>query len=394
MNKKLYMQKQPAVRTVRRPDAEASVDLSKRRAWFANNAVTYGFHQLADVYDRLVTDVEPDRIDSAVYDSAEIYARDLDAVFDELIEDTTERDGAFELPTSGELQPGSENGTPVPTQGYKEIVQGYPMWRGMDSFGFNREAYAKLTVRELDKLMLGVQNKDARWNFRRLFAAIFTNVSWTFKEPKRTDLTVRGLAVTGDGAIYMDQNGDMATANHYTSQSDPISDAANPYTAQESILRAHPANTGRIIQYIPPGLVDATKLLEGWHPFNPNDGLVDYGTDVDLASDIVAQYIGFGNEIVGVVSDSVIVLSRRLPAGYVVSEVLGVDKPLVRRQEPEAALQGLQVVPTTVDSNFRKVDFYRKAGFAVRNPIAMAVRQIEAGSYSIPAGYDARTIKG
>lgn len=360
----------------------------------ADNAITYGFMQLADVYDRRVSDVEPERIDSAVYQSAELYQRDLDAVVGELVVDTTERDGAFELPTTGELQPGSENGTPVPTQNYKEIVQGYPMWRGMDSFGWNREAYAKLQVGDMDKQMLAVQNKDARWNFRRIFASFFTNASWTFKEPKRTDVTVRGLAVTGDGAIYMDQNGDMTPANHYTFQAGAIANDANPYTANETILRAHPSNTGQIIHYIPSGLVDATKALEGWFPYNPNDGLVDYGDGVDLAAARVGQFIGFGNEIVGVVSDGIVVLSRRLPAGYVVSLVQGVDKPLFRRQEPEADLQGLQVVPFTVDSNFRKWDFYRKAGYAVRNPIAMAVRQIENGSYAIPSGYDARVLAG
>ena len=360
----------------------------------ADNGITYGFMQLADVYDRRVADVEPERIDSAVYASAEIYSRDLDAIMATLVEDTTERDGAFELPTTGELQPGSENGTPIPTQNYKEIVQGYPMWRGMDSFGWNREAYAKLQVGDMDKQMLAVQSKDSRWNFRRIFASFFTNASWTFKEPKRTDVTVRGLATTTDGAIYIDQNGDLVTAEHYTAQAGSIANDANPYSANETVLRAHPSNTGVIVHYIPPGLVADTKALEGWFPYNPNDGLVDYGGDVDLASSLVAQYIGFGNEIVGVVSDGIVVLSRRLPANYVVSLVQGVEKPLFRRQEPETELQGLQVVPVTVDSNFRKWDFYRKAGFAVRNPISMAIRRISNGSYAIPSGYDARVIAG
>lgn len=382
------------LRAARRTNAESPINLSKSRAWFANNAVTYGFLQLEDVYDRRVADVETERIDTAVFESAAAHARDVNAILDTLVERTTARDGAFELPTSGELQPGSENGTPVPTQNYQEITQGYPMWRGMDSFGLNREAFAKITVAELDKLQLNVQSKDARWIFRRLFASIYTNVSWTFKEKGRTDLTVRGLATTADGAIFMDDNGDMVTAEHYTGQAGAISNTADPFAANATILRAHPANTGVLVSYIPPGLMADTMALSGFYPFNANDGLVEFGVDVDLAASSIGNFLGFGNEVLGVVGENVIVLSRRLPADRVVTIVQGVDKPLVMREEPEASLQGLQVVPHQVDSNFRKFDFYRKAGFAVKNPIAIAVREIADASYDIPTGYDARTVTG
>lgn len=360
----------------------------------ADNLITYGFMMLEDIYDRRVADVETERIDEAIRASAAAHSRDVSTILSTLVEPTTARDGAFALPTTGELQPGSENGTPIPTQNYLEITNGYPMWRGMDSFGMNRETYAKITVGEMAANMLSVDSKDARWMIRRMLAAIYTNVSYTFKEKGRTDLTVRGLAVTGDGAIYLDDNGESVAANHYTFQAGAISNSANPFTANEAILRAHPSNTGVIVQYIPSGLVADTQALASFYPFNSNNGLVDYGADIDLANAGVGRYIGFGNEVLGVVSESVIVLSRRLPAGYVVSTVEGVQKPLVMRQEAEASLQGLQSVMTQVDSNFRKWDFYRKAGFAVRNPIAMAVRQIANGSYVIPTGYDARTLAG
>ncbi|HYD83326.1 MAG TPA: hypothetical protein VEA63_04725, partial [Opitutus sp.] len=337
---------------------------------------------------------DAERIDDAVFQSAEAHTRDMNAILDTFVERTTVRDASFELPTSGELQPGSENGTPRPTQGYQTISQGYPMFRGMDSFGLNREAYAKLTVREMDKLMAGVQSKDARWIMRRVFGAIFTNVSWTFKEPGRSDLTVRGLAVTGDGSIYLDFNGDLTTADHYTGQADAISNSANPYEANSAILRTHPANTGVIVSYIPPGLMATTAALEGFYPYQPNDGLVDFGGLVDVAAANVGAFQRFGNEVMGVVGDNVIVVSRRLPAGYVVSVVDTDEAPLVMREEPEAELQGLQAVPMVVDSNFRKFDFYRKAGFAVRNPIAIAVREISDATYDIPSGYDLRTLQG
>lgn len=173
-----------------------------------------------------------------------------------------------------------------------------------------------------------------------------------------------------------------------------VANSTNPYTANEAILRAHPSNTGVVIHYIPSGLVADTQALASFYPYNSNNGLVDYGSDIDLAVSGVGRYIGFGNEVIGVVGEGVIVMSRRLPAGYVVSIVDGVEKPLVMRQEPEAQLQGLQVVPIQKDSNFRVWDFYRKAGFAVRNPVAMAVREISDASYDIPTGYDIRVLAG
>lgn len=360
----------------------------------ADNAITYGFHQLEDVYDQRVSDIEPVRIDTAFRESARRYSEDMDAVMDVLVEDTTERDGAFELPTSGELQPGSENGTPVPTQNYLEILQGYPMWRGMDSIGFNREAWAKTTPADLEKKNLAVQSKMARWRFRRAFGAFFTNASWTFAEKGRTNVTVRGLATTSDGAIFIDDNGDPSVAEHYTGQAGAISNSANPYATNSTILGAHPSNMGQIVSYIPSGLVADTEALAGFYPFDPNKGLVEFGDDVDLAVSTIGQFIGFGNEVIGVVGDNVIVLSRRLPANYVVSVVLGDSKPLVRRVEPEVALQGLQVTEFQVDSNFRKIDFYLKEGYAVNNPVAIAVRRIGNGTYAIPTGYDVRVLPG
>lgn len=358
------------------------------------NIQTWGFYQLEDRYAQRISEIDSVIIDTAVYQSAMAHTRDMDAMRDTLVMRTEARDGYFELPTSGELQPASENGTPRPTQGYRRINQGYPLYRGMDSFGYNREAYAKTTVGQMDKEVLRIQSKSARWNIRRMLAAIFTNASWTFAEEGRTNLTVRGLATTTDGSIYLNDNGDLATFEHYTAQANPIGNATgdNPFAANEAILRQHPANTGVIVHYIGDDLVASARALAGFYPYNPNDGLVTYGDGVDLASDRIASYLGFGNQVIGVVGEGVIVSAARMPANYLLSTVEGVDALLVMREEPEAVLKGLQVIPHRVDSNFIKWDFYEKAGYAVNNPIGAAVRRIGNGTYAIPTGYDARTL--
>jgi hypothetical protein len=363
-----------------------------------DNNVAYGFMQLEDVFNRRVKELDAAIIDTAVYDSAAAYTRDFDALVTALVLPTTIFQERYELPTSGELQPMSQNGTPIPTRGYKSVLNGYPLMRGADSFGLNREGYAKLTVREMNKMMLNVQSKDARWNIRRILAAIFTNVSWTYnnEDDKQGPVTVRSLAVTGDGAIYMDYGGALVTANHYTAQASAIDNSNNPFTAQATILKSHPGNMGTIVSYIPTNLVESTQALAAFHAFRGDTPLVDYGSDVTLANDVVGEFLGFGKSVLGEVSDNVIVETPLIPSNYIVSVVMGpgMDKPIAMRQEPEADLQGLQVVPFQVDSNFRKWDFYRKAGYGVRNPIAVAVRRIGNASYAIPTGYDARTLPG
>jgi putative flippase GtrA len=356
------------------------------------NIQTWGFYQLEDVYNQLITDVDTNVVDTAVRQSAAQHNRDLIAMLETLTTRTTAREGSFELPSSGEPQPASENGTPRPTQGYRRISQGYPFWRGMDSFGWNQEAYAKKTIEDMDKEMLRMQSKFAAWNMRRMLAAFFTNASWTFSEEGRTDVTVRGLATTSDGSIYLDKNGNLATFEHYTGQAGTISNSANPYTANAAILRGHAANTGVIVHYIGEELVEDTMALANFYAYNPNGGLVNYGDGVDLAAESVARYIGFGNEVIGVVGRGVIVSSARMPANYVLSTVEGFDKLLVMREEPQISLQGLRVTPFQVDSNFRKWDFYEKVGYAVNNPIGAAVREIGDATYDIPTGYDARTL--
>lgn len=358
------------------------------------NAQSWGFQRLEDYYDRHVTEVEPQKVDTALFESANMFNESMMEMEDALVERTTDRDGAFELPTSGEPQPGSEEGVPRPTTGFQEIQQGYPMWRAMDAFGWGREAYEKATVRDVDKEYVKLEAKFSRWGIRRILAPIFTNVPWTYKEKGRTDLTVRGLAVTGDGSIYLDHNGDLVTANHYTGQADAISNTANPYSANKTILRAHPANIGRIVSYIGEDLAEATRALEGFYPYRPGEGLVSYGGLVDVAADMVGQYRSFGTEVLGVVSENIVVVSPRMPANYVMSVVQGPEKPLVKREEPEANLQGLRVVPFQHDPVFRSWNFFLKAGYAVRNPIAIAVRRISNATYAIPTGYDARTLAG
>lgn len=362
----------------------------------ADNAIAYGFEKLQDLFTQRVTAVAPQVLDDAIQASATVYDEDLNTLLSLWVDDLEGYPKMrVELPSAGELQPLSQNGVPVPTRMGARYEQGFPFARGGDSFGGNQEVWAKMTVGDMNRRLLNVFTKDARWNIRRILASVFTNTTWTYTDDNDTigSLSVKGLA-SGDTDSYMGLDGSFATAQHYTAQASAIDNSNNPYSALYALLYAQGTNTGPFVAYIPPGLTATTQALSAYNPNPSLSPFVNYGVNQTLATDTVNQYLGFGDRVLGEVSQMIVVESRLLPAGYVVGVALGEGPFIKRRQEPEPELQGLRLTIHQENSNFRRYDFYRKAGYAVYRRTAAAVRRIGNGSYSIPAGFDASTMSG
>ncbi len=361
----------------------------------ANNVVAYGFEKLQDVFAERVRNIDIDIIDTAITESARVYDNDLNELLSSMCERTTKFKERYLLAGSGELQPLAEDGTPIVSRPTGNYDVAYPLMRGGDAFGHNRETAAKMTVGEMNRRMLGVQTKDAKWNIRRLLAAIFTNESYTWndEDDQVGSLTIKGLA-NDDTDTYIDLNGDPVTANMYSAQAAGIADGTNPYTSLYSALYPWASNLEPFVAYINPAETVTTQALSGFDPYRGSTPWVQYGVNESLAVDEVGEYLGFGNRVLGTVSNLIVVEARRIPAGYILAQALG-SGPFVRmREEPEEELQGLQMVPHQVNSNHRRWDFYRKAGFGVSNRLAAAVRRIGNASYAIPTNYDARTLMG
>lgn len=358
------------------------------------NQIPYGFMTLQDIYENRASEIEPEVIDTALRESSEIYTQDVNEMLDVLVQRSTVHQQRIELPSSGMLQPLGEHGIPDVTRTGGHYTMSFPMWRAGDAFGGTREAWAKMLFIDIARQQWNKQIKDARWIKHRIRAAVFTNVNWTYKDAEHGDLVVKTAAKTSDGAIYLDISGDLVTAEHYTAQANAIGDGAdNPYAALNSLLSQYPSNSGPYVAYIASNLVADTEALSNF--YKARQQFVDYGANGDFAAEEVEQYIGFGTKVVGVADDMIIVEDREMPADYMIAIAAGAEvKPLRMREEPEAELQGFRSYTVQVNSNFRRVDFYRKAGFAAQNPVAFAVRRIADASYAIPAGYDASKLAG
>ncbi len=360
------------------------------------NSIAYGFHQLQDVFNQRVTEVNTELITTAVEMSAAAYTQDMSALLatltQPLIGPAKKR---VRVGSNGELQPVSQDGTPLPERGGASYEIAVPFWRGATAIAGNQEVWAKMTVRELNEKMLGVQKSDAAWMIRRMLASMFTHTTWTYQDDDDDigTLSIKGLA-NGDTDAYPDLNGVFATDNHYLAQANAISNSDNPLPAMLAELEEHPMNMGPYVLYVSP--TEAATIASGLSGFNQNPTstpFVQYGSNVNLA-DGVDDYIGFGNEVIGECDNWIVVKSRRMVTGYMIGVALGGTAPIFIREEPEATLQGLRMKPSAKNSNLSGFDFYRKAGFAPYNRVGAVVQRVGNGTYAIPTGYNAGTLQG
>lgn len=359
------------------------------------NSVSYGFHQLQDIFGQRVAEVNTEVITTALELATQAHVQDMNAMLATLTRPLVgPAKKRIKIASNGGLQPLSQDGSPLPEREGKYYEIAVPFWRGGTSIGGNQEVWAKMTVGELNEKMLGVQRKDADWMIRRILAAVYTNSTWTYQDDDDDigTLSIKGLA-SGDTDEYPTLNGTFATDTHYLAQANAISNSDNPLPAMYEELYEHPVNLEPFVLYVNPTDATEIKKLTG---FNENPTLspfVQYGNDTTLATG-VDQYMGFGNRVVGECDGFIIVESRRLVANYLIGMAVGGEQPIFMREEPEPTLQGLRMKPFMKNSNLSGFDFYRKAGFAPYNRVGAVVQRVGNGSYAIPTGYNAGTLQG
>lgn len=365
----------------------------------ANNAVDWGFRTLADHYAERVTNVSVEVIETALEQTTLMYNQEWMGIAGVVVQEVDRPKESYRVPGSGTLQPLDEQGVPIPRKGFTKIDVAYPLQRAGDSWGTTREARAKMTVGQLAAHTLETLRMDYDWMSRHALAALLDNSSWSYVDDDDDwgTLVIKPLANSGNSGdtnakddTYPISGASGVSANtddHYLASASALGDSNNHYETLFDELDEHPGNAGPYVAYIAPNLVGETKAMRDFYP--PSKPMINYGDDADLASDIPPALMGFGDVYIGTVGDIYVVRSRRMPSNYILAIATGADKVLGMRQHPEAELQGLQPVTVQVNSNFEKIDYYRYAGFGVRNRVGAAVMYLGGASYSVPTGYDA-----
>lgn len=348
----------------------------------------YGFVSLKDVWGDRVNQVGVTRLREAIEASTSAWNDEINMLLSNWAQRSETIKERVDLPGSGESQPIDERGNPLPVAPSGSYDAGYPIQGGGTAWGTDRVTSQLITIEEANRYTLDAFQRDASWVRRRLFAALFTNTSYTFNDKFLGDVTVRPLA-NGDVALYLRTGAvDATTDTHYLAQADPISDAANPFPTIHAELMEHPSNSGPYVVYVPSNLTDSIEALEVFTPVGDPDVVLSQTKD-RLGVNPTEQILGPGSEILGKASKCWVVEWRALPDNYMVGVALGAGPFMRMREYPSQNLQGLFSEFHSSDGNLIENRFIRYAGFGVKNRVAALVYQIGSGSYSIPTGYSA-----
>lgn len=359
-------------------------------------STAFGFLNLEHLYNERVTQVGVARVYEAIRESLEVHTSELDGLLRMFVRKTTLAQEQIELPGTGTLQPLTESGTPAPVRPSGSYKVSYPIQGGGTAWATDRVSQAMLTVQEANRFTWDAQRRDADWMIRHILAAIFTNVTWTFKDKAGAngakglgDITIQPLA-NNDTVTYVRRNtGQASIDNHYLAQASAIDNSNNPFSNMRNELVEHPSNSGPLVAYIPTNVRDAVGGLNEFVEYH-GEGVIRVAADDDEVVSAVPD-LGPGDEIVGYLKTSKfwIIEWGRLPDNYIIGQARGATTPLKMREWAAPELQGFFTETWKPDSGLNQVNLIRYAGFGVANRVSAVVQRVGNGTYAIPGDYTA-----
>lgn len=346
------------------------------------NQVQYGFVGLQHLWNERVADVNITTIDTALNDSLAEYNRQVNGMLGAMVEVTTERTRRVLQVDRRQLQPLDEWGNPLPTRPTGSYTVGFPIQGGGDARGTNRVSRALMRVEELNRDTTETFLADADWMRRHMLAALLDDQSWTYDDPEG-DVTVVPLA-NGDTTPFINIGGDGATDDHYLAGTAAV--AASTFSTIRRELTEHISNQGAgpVIAYVPTTNVDDILAIPSFIEVGDPD--ITLGADSDRLSASMDR--GFGDEVLGKVSQVWVVEWSALPENYILARMAG-RTPLAMREHPVGSLRGLFRENHSQNGNLLEERWLRYAGFGVQDRVAAVVYQLGSETYSTPAAFDA-----
>lgn len=355
------------------------------------NQVVYGFHNLADVFGQRVTEQGEGVVATAIAAAVAEHNRQIDAMLALFVRDVAEFKLNYRAPGVTRNQPLDEHGRPLPVKAAAKYEVAFPLQMSGNAIGWTWVAFQKLTVGEVNDQVRTVLMGDMRWVFDHILAALFTNVTWPFTDDEHGALTIQPLA-NGDATTYqlISGNDQVATDNHFLAQAGAIADAANPFPAIYTEITEHPENggdTGNVITFVPTNVKAAVLGLATFHPLaDPN---IQTGANSDvltgtLGTTVPGRLIGYEDSRVWIVE------YPRMPNDYLITVSTAGDRPLGRRQDPEANLRGFVEIPQDDDATpfpYLRRTWIRRAGLGALNRVGAVVQRVGNGTYAIPTNF-------
>lgn len=348
------------------------------------NLTAYGFAGIADLASQQVTAEVAPVVMEAIRVSLAEYTRVLDEFMSGLVTKNKPDEWKiqYRLPGTHTLQPLDNKGTPLPVLPGGSYEIAFPIQGAGTAWGTDRISRALMTVADAELFTSDALAADADWMRRHILAALFTNVTWTYTDPRHGALTIQPLA-NGDTVTYVKRDGSVATDTHFLGQAAAIADATNPFPTIYTELYEHPSNTGPFIAYIASNLVATTEALADFVPVVDPD--VNQGTGAVTLNNNGSPR--FGDRVLGKVANMWVVEWGAIPSSYIIAHSANATDVLGMREYDSPALKGFFPEFNDVNGNLQEQRMLRYCGFGVRNRIGALAMEISDASYDVPTGY-------
>jgi hypothetical protein len=353
------------------------------------NQVQYGFHRLADLRDRRITEVGVNLIEDAVRQSIEEHNRNLNQMVQAFVRNTQEYKQVYSTPQNARLQLLDEDGRAQKIKAAARYEVGFPLRHYGIAWGANWVTRIKMTVGQANDAVALLTDADKRTVRDDILISLFGNTNYTFDDKERGDLAVKALA-NGDGTNYSVLTGaDVGSDDtHYKGQTGASITLAT-YQDIYSELTEHPENGDEVTVFVPTNQRAATEQLAGF--------LAISDPNVQLGSG-ASQLVGTDNlsgpgELFGYVGKCFVREWRQLPSDYVVAISNSGEKPLAMREDPEGELRGFRPAAERSDYPYWENQYIHRLGFGAWNRVGAVVYRINNAAYAVPTGF-ANTDRG
>ncbi len=354
------------------------------------NQVQYGFHRLADLRDRRITEVGVQRINQAVEQSIEEHNRNLQQMISTFCgPETSDYKLVYNVAQNARLQLLDEDARAQKIKKAARYEIGLPLRHYGIAWGANFVTRAKMTVQQANDAVATLLDADKRTVRDDIMISLFAAANYTFFDYEFGNLSVKGLA-NGDGTTYNVLTGaDVGADDTHIKAQAGASILLATYQDIYTELTEHPENGETVTVFVPSNQRAATEALTGFLAVNDSNVQLGSGSSRLVGSDGLS---GPG-ELFGYVGKCFVREWRQLPSDYVVAITSGGEKPLKFRVDSESELRGFKPVAERSDYPYWENQYFHRFGIGAWNRVGAVIYRINNASYAVPTGF-ANTDRG
>jgi hypothetical protein len=349
------------------------------------NQVQYGFHRLADLRDRRITEVGVSVVESAIQQSIAEHNRNLDQMLSAFVRRTTDYKQVYATAQNARLQLLDEDARAQKIKAAGRYEVGFPLRHYGIAWGANWVTRIKMTVGQANDAVALLTDADKRTVRDDIMISLLNNTNYTFADPERGNLGVKALA-NSDGSTYSVLTGSDVGADdsHYKFQAG-ASVLLATYQDIYSELTEHPENGGDVTVFVSSNQRAATEALAGFLAVNDNNVQLGTGSSQLVGSDGLS---GPG-ELFGYVGKCFVREWRQLPSDTLIAVAGNGEKPLAMREDEEGELRGFRPAAERADYPYWENQYIHRFGIGAWNRVGAVVYRINNGSYAVPTGFAA-----